>query len=567
MLTAGSARGTASAGTGAAGFRPPRWQAEVLLGLALFGVYILVKVFALPGAHARALSNGQDVLAAERALGLDFELPINLWLADQGWLRIAANYEYAYTYIVTTLVLLVWVFVRRPEQYRWVRDSFVWMNLVSLAVFWVYPVAPPRMLTEFGFVDTVRLGPTWGSWGSPLVDSANQLAAMPSLHIGWALWTSVVLARLSGGRLVQIASALHVVLTFVVIVATGNHYWLDAVGGVLVVWLGMVPARRARERAERAGPHAGGLVVLLEAGDPGPSAAGVRAVLAERLPARMRRRRDHAGLWPRARREPDWAWHVPELDATTPDGEPGGLAVVHRLAAELAAEPWPRDRPPWRCALVTGVADDVAALVVLVHRAAGDETTAADLLRSVTREGRAVPPARGAASGPFGTVVLDRDRLDVPARQHAVPAADVLRCAVAGALRRVCPGPLPEALSVAVSGEPTAPLAAVPLDDLPETWRLTGIARLHGLRTRAGGLVRRVAGPHTPVCLGEVPVRTVLPLPLPAPGALVTLTALDWANSVTIGVLLDPAAGGDVERFLKEFRAVLDELHLDLRRG
>ena len=79
------------------------------------------------------------------------------------------------------------------------------------------------------------LGHTWGSWGSPLVGHANQLAAMPSLHFGWALWVSVVLARISGSRRVQLVSAVHVLLTLWVILATGNHYLLDALVVTVIV--------------------------------------------------------------------------------------------------------------------------------------------------------------------------------------------------------------------------------------------------------------------------------------------------------------------------------------------
>lgn len=228
--------------TGRQRSRHPRWWVELLLGLALFGVYAALGALPLPGHDRRALVNGESILDLEAALRVDFEKAVNHWLADQGWLTVVANYEYAFSYLAVTLATLVWLYRRRPEHYGWGRDAFVVLNLVAILCFWLYPVAPPRLLPDAGFVDTVRVGGTWGSWGSPMVEGANQLAAMPSLHIGWAFWASVALARAAAPRWAQTASAAHVAVTFAVIVATGNHYWLDAVGGVAVVWLGVVGA-------------------------------------------------------------------------------------------------------------------------------------------------------------------------------------------------------------------------------------------------------------------------------------------------------------------------------------
>ncbi len=73
-----------------------------------------------------------------------------------------------------------------------------------------------------------------------MVEGANQLAAMPSLHIGWALWVAVTLFRSGAAWWARIASIGHVLVTFTVIVATGNHYWLDALGGAVVVGIGVL---------------------------------------------------------------------------------------------------------------------------------------------------------------------------------------------------------------------------------------------------------------------------------------------------------------------------------------
>jgi hypothetical protein len=188
----------------------------------LFGVYALLGALSLPGHERRAFVHGEDILAVQRMLHTDFERSVNHWLADQGWLMVVANYEYAFGYLLVTLVALVWLYRRRPRHYPWARDVFAISTLLAILCFWLYPVAPPRLLPDAGFIDTVRLGGTWGSWGSPMVEGANQLAAMPSLHIGWALWVAVTLFRSGAAWWARIASIGHVLVTFTVIVATGN---------------------------------------------------------------------------------------------------------------------------------------------------------------------------------------------------------------------------------------------------------------------------------------------------------------------------------------------------------
>lgn len=138
--------------------------------------------------------------------------------------------------------------------YRPTRDSFLLLNLIGFACFAIYPVCPPRLLPGPGFVDTVLQGHTGGSWGTPMVANANQLAAMPSLHVAWALWVSVALARLAGGIPVQILSAVHVVVTVLVIVATANHFVLDAVAAVPLIAVSVLLANLCDGRRRAPAP-------------------------------------------------------------------------------------------------------------------------------------------------------------------------------------------------------------------------------------------------------------------------------------------------------------------------
>jgi hypothetical protein len=202
--------------------------------MLLLAFYVGLTSIDWPGRYELAVANSRWLFDLERVLHIDIEPALNSWLAPRGALRTLANYEYAITYLVSSFVLLVWLYFRQPATYRWARTSFIALNVVSLLCFLVYPVAPPRMLPDLGFTDTIVLDRTWGSWGSPMTEHANQLAAMPSLHIGWALWVSLILATISSHWLSQAVSGVHVFMTLLVIMATANHYLIDAVGGAVV---------------------------------------------------------------------------------------------------------------------------------------------------------------------------------------------------------------------------------------------------------------------------------------------------------------------------------------------
>lgn len=560
MLTAGPGVGAPAAGAEVGADRRLRWWVEILLGLALFGVYLLVQSWPLPGNAARAMANGQAILSLERSLGTDFELPMNLWLADAGWLRVLANYEYAFTYVVTTLIVLAWLFVRRPEVYRWARDSFALLNLLALGCFWLYPVAPPRLLPDAGFVDTVRLSGTWGSWGSPMVDNANQLAAMPSLHIGWAVWVSVVLARIASGWQAQLASAVHVLITFLVIIATGNHYWLDAVAGALVVWLGVAGAglrghRVAEQRTHPMGARGNvGRLLLLDARrEPGRNAAELRRRIRELAGAEVGSSPDPAGT----RADLDWTWHLPEYDLGGREPEPAPAAshrvVVERAAeraagfvAEFVARPLPVDRPPWRCALVTG-----AGLAAVVPIAAG-----------ATGEGASAPPRRLR----LAVTALDERAVRDLALAREASVAQILLCGVAGALARVNPRRLPDPVWVSLGDDAGSSPVAVPVGRMPANRRLAKLAGASSPPPRARDDLA-LAGPEPLAALAGLPVSAAVPLVPPAAGAQVGLGALAVHGTVWVGVLLADDLGGDLDRFGARFGTELAELGLDSRRG
>jgi len=221
--------------------RAPVWWQELAFILGSYWAYSLIRN-GVPTRTAAAFLNADTVYSAERALGLDFELAVNLAVAELRWLAIVCNYFYATAHFVVTIGALVWMYRRHPLDYRSLRTPLYACNAIALLGYWLYPLAPPRMLD--GFIDTVVVFDTWGSWGSTNVaEASNQFAAMPSMHFGWALWSGMVIYRLARRRWVRGLGAAYPVLTLFAIVATANHFWVDAVAGALCLGFGFALQR------------------------------------------------------------------------------------------------------------------------------------------------------------------------------------------------------------------------------------------------------------------------------------------------------------------------------------
>ncbi|MFC4019080.1 phosphatase PAP2 family protein [Micromonospora sp. GCM10011542] len=209
---------------------------ELALVVALFAAYKLARVL-IEGDVQAAFVNAWRIWDLERALRLPREVSVQQALLTHDSLLHLVNSYYAYVHFPATGALLGWVYLRRPEYYRWVRRTLAALTGTALVIHVLLPLAPPRMLAATGMVDTGRLvGPA--VYGDPTTDTlSNQYAAMPSLHVGWALVVAVVLITVTRGRW-RWAWALHPALTVVVVVVTGNHYWLD--GLLAAALLGVV---------------------------------------------------------------------------------------------------------------------------------------------------------------------------------------------------------------------------------------------------------------------------------------------------------------------------------------
>lgn len=214
----------------------PVTQRPYVLG-ELFIMLCLLRVYDIIRSHAEvrrgaAVQHGRELLQFERDLHIDLEPAVNRWAAHHDTVALLASCWYQFAHLTVTLVVLVWCYWRRPESYRRARNALVLINAVALAVFLFLPVAPPRLLPGTGFIDSVAQAGFGSDHGGPV--TADQYGAFPSLHIGWAVWTALVAAILVRRTVVRRLWAVYPFITCAVIVATGNHYLLDAVAGAVL---------------------------------------------------------------------------------------------------------------------------------------------------------------------------------------------------------------------------------------------------------------------------------------------------------------------------------------------
>jgi hypothetical protein len=199
---------------------------------------------AIPQRTAEAFERGIQLLNIEKAWGLAPEIALNTAVSSHHLLAIIVDYHYATLHYVVTPAVLVWLLVSHPGVYRHARRIIVATTVIGLIGFWLTPVAPPRMLGSHGFVDTMAEFAAYGWWASDasaprgLGGLTNEFAAMPSLHVGWAIWCGWAMYKYGRHRWLQIAGILYPASTVVVVMATANHFFLDVVAGAVVVVLG-----------------------------------------------------------------------------------------------------------------------------------------------------------------------------------------------------------------------------------------------------------------------------------------------------------------------------------------
>ncbi len=261
-----------------------RWWTELPLILLVYACYSAGRLLAR-GDVSSAVDHGLAILRIEKFLHINAEHPLNRLFTREAWIGVPADFWYASLHYLVTPALLVWLFRSRTVQYRTARTWLMTSTFIGLIGFTLLPTCPPRLLSPaHGFVDTMAQYSSYGWWGGEasaprgLGGMTNQYAAMPSLHVGWALWCGVMLWRYGGTRTAKAAGVAYPLLTTIVVMGTANHYFLDAVAGVAVMGVGLLLAPSVMRAADlvrvRAGARFGAEGAVVTAAGPVAAASG-----------------------------------------------------------------------------------------------------------------------------------------------------------------------------------------------------------------------------------------------------------------------------------------------------
>jgi len=251
--------------------RPHRlfWWKEALIVAVFYAVYSFTRnlfgsnAIAADGVPEQAFTNAERIIRWELWMGLYHEQTVQSWFLPYRWFIQFWNTYYGTAHFIVTLAVFVLLFIKRADVFPQWRNTLAAMTALAIIGFAWFPLMPPRLLDEpcprdvdgafgaeciesdlrpdggFGFVDTLAdFGGPWSFDSDTMASISNQYAAMPSLHIGWSTWCAIAIWPLLRRRRTKALALLYPALTLFCIVVTGNHFWLDGVGGIVVFGTG-----------------------------------------------------------------------------------------------------------------------------------------------------------------------------------------------------------------------------------------------------------------------------------------------------------------------------------------
>ncbi len=246
------------------------WKEAIIVG-AFYAVYSWTRnlfgsnKIAADGIPEQAFTNAERVIQVERWLGLFHEESVQEFFLPYRYFIQFWNVYYGTLHFAVTLAVFVLLYVKRADVFAQWRNTLAAMTSLAIIGFAWFPLMPPRLLDKpcpatdpsqyggaciasrfrgpngFGFVDTLaEYGGPWSFDSDAMASISNQYAAMPSLHIGWSTWCAIAVWPLLRQRWTKVAVLLYPAATLFCIVVTGNHFWLDGVGGLLAFGVGLL---------------------------------------------------------------------------------------------------------------------------------------------------------------------------------------------------------------------------------------------------------------------------------------------------------------------------------------
>lgn len=233
----------------------PRGWLDALRQLVLFaGAYYAYRIVrgAVDGRAASAYEHAREIINLERGLNAFIEPSIQTWANGKEWLIDGASWMYVNSHFTITVSALIFIYLFRNDSFYFVRNMFCMSMAIALLLYFVFPTAPPRFFPEWGFTDSVSSF-THTSPDSGAVDALfNPFAAVPSMHVCFALMIGGSLVRLVRPWPLKVLWAVYPLVVSFVVVATANHWWTDAVLGAAVAAVSALAAQKlfARVRPE-----------------------------------------------------------------------------------------------------------------------------------------------------------------------------------------------------------------------------------------------------------------------------------------------------------------------------
>src|SRR5215217_939264 len=254
----------------AARFLPQGWPdllRQIVLFCGAYWLYRLVRGFT-DGRAAEAFNHARELISLERSLGLFIEPTVHAWDSGRDWIIDLTSWMYVNSHFTITTLTLAFIYLRRNQSFYFIRNMFMVAMGVALVLYAAYPTAPPRFMPEWGFSDSVADFTGLTSQNSSADALYNPFAAVPSMHVAFALMLGVPMASMARHAWAKALWLLYPALVSFVVVATANHWWFDAFCGALTAGV----AALAAMAFARARPAAWAWVTVA------PSAAAQRAV-------------------------------------------------------------------------------------------------------------------------------------------------------------------------------------------------------------------------------------------------------------------------------------------------
>jgi hypothetical protein len=240
----------------------PRLWFQIVLMAGFYGIYSYARnLFGSAQVDEgqppkQAFTNAMRIIDAERFLHIFHEATIQSWFLGSDLFIRFWNIYYGTFHFVVTLAAFFWLYLRATARFTQWRNVLAFTTGLAILGFSMFPLMPPRLLDSdasyggaaleqqhhvgpYGFKDTLaEVGGLWSFDSGTVAKISNQYAAMPSLHIAWSLWCTCALWPLLRRRWARFLLVLYPLATLFCIVVTANHYFLDAVGGLVCLGLG-----------------------------------------------------------------------------------------------------------------------------------------------------------------------------------------------------------------------------------------------------------------------------------------------------------------------------------------